>query len=148
MAITVPGKSALLREQSSLTSRKAANLSQIAAIEAENEQIDMQQGFITDTLAYMDALTFLEAPAGFTATVVTANSVDLDWTDDPDADTFEIEQAEQSDFSDAAPIYDGAYSTTLNISSLTSGNTYYWRIKAKAATRDDSEWSDDSAIPM
>lgn len=93
----------------------------------------------------------LSAPAAFTLDPTSppvAGSMFADWTVAANADEYIVEVSDTSDFIvivETATVNDPTSSAT--ITGLTSGNTYYGRVKARAVGYVDSDWSNtDSGV--
>jgi len=82
-----------------------------------------------------------------TPTILTANifddQINLYW-DDLDADNYIVERSTNFDYSGATQIYTGT-STNYQDTGLTSGVTYYYRVKASFTGYSDSDWGATSA---
>ncbi|UII30629.1 T9SS type A sorting domain-containing protein [Fulvivirga ulvae] len=82
----------------------------------------------------------LAAPANLSASAITANGFDINWDDEPEADSYDWDVSEASDFSTTLASYTNQSTTstgsaiTESISSLSSGVTYYFRVRSVKGT--------------
>jgi phosphodiesterase/alkaline phosphatase D-like protein len=70
-------------------------------------------------------------PSGLTATTASSSQINLSWADTAGDETgFQIDQATSSDFTQNLTTVSVGVVTTYNATGLTSGTTYYYRIRA------------------
>jgi rubredoxin len=89
------------------------------------------------------------APSGLTATVVSVSQINLSWTDNSNNETgFKIDQATNSTFTTGlTTVTVGANVTTYNATGLSTGTTYYYRVRATNAVGDSANTATASAAP-
>lgn len=82
----------------------------------------------------------LAAPANLSASAITANGFDINWNDEPEADSYDWDVSEVSDFSTTLAGYTNQSTTstgsaiTESISSLSPGVTYHFRVRSVKGT--------------
>ena len=81
----------------------------------------------------------LAAPANFSINLPT--NTDLSWNGSQDAENYELQVSERSDFLTLFLRQTGISGTTATVNNLTSGTTYYWRVKISNAAG-ESDWSE------
>ncbi|MBQ4399131.1 MAG: fibronectin type III domain-containing protein [Bacteroidales bacterium] len=79
-------------------------------------------------------------PTALTVSAVTANSATLSWTSGGNENNWVLEYGTASDFTGATSV-DVSDNATTTLEGLTSGATYYARVKADCGNDDTSEWS-------
>ena len=79
-------------------------------------------------------------PTALTVSDVTANSATLSWTPGGNENNWVLEYGTASDFTGATSV-DVSDNATTTLDGLTSGATYYARVKADCGNDDTSEWS-------
>jgi len=140
----------LENQKSELQNRNAAIDLQISELNAEKTSNTASIGNIDSLLAYISAgypaITQLGTPANLTATPSAAAgvyTVALNWDDVATATGYIVERATNPDYTDAEEIYNDATSTyTDDDEDLTYNRQYYYRVKAIAAGKQDSEWAE------
>lgn len=140
----VPGKDYLISLKASLQAQYDTNAAQITALTSENTALDAQLDLLTEAIDYTTSLTQLAAPTNVVVTSPATGQAQIAWDDNASADSFIIQQANTADFTGATEVFNAPYSSPQTISSLTSGQMYYFRVKAIASDMDDSEWSSGS----
>lgn len=82
------------------------------------------------------------APTALTAANLTAHSADLGWTENGSATTWQIEYKASADFTPGTGVAESieASSNPFSLTGLETSTTYYWYVKAKCGTDDDSYW--------
>ena len=91
------------------------------------------------------ALPTLATPENFVATPGDTEVV-MDWDDVADADEYVLEMDTNSSFTGATEIYRGAVSAHTE-TGLVNGTDYFFRVKAIATGKNDSEWAFATATP-
>ncbi len=88
--------------------------------------------FANATLTSLTPGNLPNAPSGLTATAVSTSQINLSWTDNSNNETgFKIDQATNSSISAGlTTVTVAANATTYNATGLSSGNTYYYRVRA------------------
>ena len=104
-------------------------------------------GFANATLTATAPSTVPAAPSGLTATAVSSSQINLSWTDNANNQSgFQIDQATSSDFTQGlTTVTVGANVTTYSATGLSSGTTYYYRVRATNANGDSANTSTASA---
>jgi hypothetical protein len=88
---------------------------------------------IAITTSRLDLITTTApaAPSGLTATGVSTAQINTAWTDNSNNENnFELQYDTDIDFGTPTTVYPAADAVTYNITSLTQGTTYYFRIRA------------------
>jgi hypothetical protein len=87
------------------------------------------------------------APSGLTATAAASSEIDLSWTNNANNQTgFQIDQATSADFTqNLTTVSVGANATTYAATGLSSGITYYYRVRAVNAAGDSANTATASA---
>jgi autotransporter-associated beta strand protein len=90
------------------------------------------QGEFDDIQLTASAANTPAAPSGLTATAASASEIDLSWANNASNQTgFQIDQATSSDFTqNLTTVTVGANATTYAATGLSSGTTYYYRVRA------------------
>jgi hypothetical protein len=86
----------------------------------------------------------LAATAGLTETIVFPTSITLDWRSVNNTNNYIVQRSTSLLFTDPVIIYNDQLSTCID-EGLTAGTKYYYRVKARASSFDDSNWLIDSA---
>ena len=94
-------------------------------------------GFANATLTGTAPSGLPAAPSGLTATAVSSSQINLSWTDNSNNETgFKIDQATSSRLHPGlTTVTVGANVTTYNATGLSSGTTYYYRVRATNGDR-------------
>lgn len=143
----------LQNRKATLEATNAGIALQIEELEAQETANDAAIANIESLLAYISAgypaIAQLATPGNFTATPTAAAgvyTVELDWDAVVDATGYKLYRALLSDFSDEEEIYSGATTDyTDNDTDLTYNRQYYYRVKATAAGKADSEYAEVTA---
>jgi phosphodiesterase/alkaline phosphatase D-like protein len=104
-------------------------------------------GFAHATLTATAVVGIPAAPSGLTATAASPSQINLSWTDNSSNETgFKIDQATNSTFTvGLTTVTVGANVTTYNATGLSSGTTYYYRVRATNASGDSANTTTASA---
>lgn len=81
---------------------------------------------------------------GLTETIVMPTTITLDWRNVPNANNYIVQRSTSLSFASPTSIYNDQLSTCVD-EGLTAGTKYYYRVKARASSYDDSNWLIDSA---
>ncbi len=105
-------------------------------------------GFADATLAATIPSGLPAAPSGLTATATSTSQINLSWTNNATNQSgFQIDQATNSGFTQGlTTVTVGANATTYNATGLTTGTTYYYRVRATNAIGDSANSSTASAM--
>ncbi|MDN5203083.1 DUF1593 domain-containing protein [Fulvivirgaceae bacterium BMA10] len=91
----------------------------------------------------------LTAPGSLTGTVASATQIDLSWVDESSAETgFEIERSVGDNSSFTLLTTTAANAISYNDTGLTSGTTYYYRVRAVDASTQSAYSNEASATPF
>jgi hypothetical protein len=90
------------------------------------------------------AIEVLGTPGSFLGTVNSATQITLNWTKTPRATGYSIDRATNSGFTAGLVNTVVGDVATLVVTGLTTGTTYYFRIKATAANATDSAYASDN----
>jgi hypothetical protein len=86
----------------------------------------------------------LTATAGLTETIVFPTTITLDWRSVNNTGNYIVQRSTTLSFAEPVTIYNDQLSTCVD-EGLTAGTKYYYRVKARASSYDDSNWIIDSA---
>ena len=105
-------------------------------------------GFADATLAATIPSGLPATPSGLTATATSTSQINLSWTNNATNQSgFQIDQATNSGFTQGlTTVTVGANATTYNATGLTTGTTYYYRVRATNAIGDSANSSTASAM--
>jgi hypothetical protein len=136
-------KDKLIKDRDSFQRQKDAITLQTSELEAESDKLDENIAAIDSLLlfieaGYPDVIVQLDPTGTFNLYSGVREAV-LDWEDVADAEAYIVERAFNPDYSDAIEIYNDVASTWID-EDLAVGTIYYYRVKATATGKADSEW--------
>lgn len=85
------------------------------------------------------------ATIGFSETLITPNTISLDWRNVIGADSYIVQRSASRDYGSPAQIYSSTASTCID-TGLTSGTWYYYRVRSHNSNGNVGNWVNDSAL--